>query len=296
MPGHLIHIGYAKTGSTFLRRWFSLHPQLAYVAGGIAGFRDVAQIAREGSLPGADVRYRVTSSESLSYPHPYVGQPLERYDYTRWSDSRGIARVCTTLAEIFPAASVLLVTRGFRSMILSAYSQYARTGGHLDFPPFCEWLQERVSGGDPAFDYDFLTGLYRRAFGEGKLIVVPYELLQEEPAAFTAAIESRLGLESGPLPPKALNVSLSPVELHWYPRIARLIQALPAGWLLRRLYLSGTVANRFRLPVALLERMVGGAQRPPWTVPDRLVEVFRGKASTLRDGDLYRPYGDEYLF
>src|SRR5262249_37217403 len=40
MTGHLIHIGYPKTGSNFLRAWFAQHPQLAYADGGIAGFLD----------------------------------------------------------------------------------------------------------------------------------------------------------------------------------------------------------------------------------------------------------------
>ena len=33
MIGHLIHIGYAKAGSTFLRSWFAQHPQLVLCGG-----------------------------------------------------------------------------------------------------------------------------------------------------------------------------------------------------------------------------------------------------------------------
>ena len=46
MTGHLIHIGYAKAGSSFLRSWFAQHPQLAYAEGGIAGFPDVHALVR----------------------------------------------------------------------------------------------------------------------------------------------------------------------------------------------------------------------------------------------------------
>ena len=43
---------------------------------------------------------------------------------------------CDALGALFPTAHVLLVTRGFRSLILSSYSQYARTGGAVEIEDF----------------------------------------------------------------------------------------------------------------------------------------------------------------
>jgi hypothetical protein len=69
MTGHLIHIGYAKAGSNFLRSWFARHSQLAYAPGGIAGFHDIYSLARESASQGRRPLYRVTSSEGLATPH-----------------------------------------------------------------------------------------------------------------------------------------------------------------------------------------------------------------------------------
>src|SRR5688572_8511748 len=80
MTGHLIHIGYPKTGSNFLRRWFDAHPQLAYANDGIAGFTNVYEVARSGAALPTDVRYRVTSAEGLATPHPTFGDPVSEFD------------------------------------------------------------------------------------------------------------------------------------------------------------------------------------------------------------------------
>src|SRR3954468_15161755 len=134
MSRHLIHIGYAKAGSTFLQRWFAAHPQIQYVEGGIAGYRDIYDVARQSAEPPPGIRWRVSSSEGLATPHPFVG--LRDIDYRRMHGLHlptAQANVRDALARLFPQASVLLVTRGFRSVMLSSYSQYVRTGGPDDF-------------------------------------------------------------------------------------------------------------------------------------------------------------------
>ncbi|HEX6158733.1 MAG TPA: hypothetical protein VF111_01120, partial [Thermoanaerobaculia bacterium] len=133
MTRHLLHVGYPKTGSTFLQRWFEAHPQLAYAEGGIAGFRDVYSIARDNAVPHDPPLYRVTSAEVLTAPIPDAGKPVIKYE--RVFDvpvATAQLQVCSTLAGLFANATVLIVTRGFRAMILSTLSQYARTGGDAD--------------------------------------------------------------------------------------------------------------------------------------------------------------------
>src|SRR5688500_16914016 len=117
MTGHLVHIGFAKTGSTLLRRWFAAHPQLAYAAAGIAGFDDVHAVARAGAAPPGDLRFRVTSSEGLATPTVNFGRPLADFDRAKggqFRDSQAEAR--DLLASLFPGAHILIVTRGFRSV------------------------------------------------------------------------------------------------------------------------------------------------------------------------------------
>lgn len=297
MTGHLIHIGYAKAGSSFLRNWFARHPQLAFVGGGIAGYSDVHALVREAASQGDRPLYGVTSSEGLATPHTGVGLPIPEYrkiELGPLASARGEA--CNLLAALFPNARILIVTRGFRSMSLSSYSQYVRTGG--DEP--LEWLCAAAGkAGADSWNYDFLIGLYRKAFGDSNVIVLPYELLRDDAAAFLGEITRRLGIADIGVPPGRLNPSLSPVELAWYPRLARRVRTLPLGaWGRRKawqLYVRAAFVNRLRVPIALLQRL-----RPLPPIVDvpltpELLEGFRGFARALGNEPLYRAYARDYL-
>jgi hypothetical protein len=96
-------------------------------------------------------------------------------------------------------------------MMMSAYSQYARSGGEDDLFALAEGGE-----GSNAWNYDHVIGLYRSAFGDG-LIVLPYELLRDDADAFVRELERRLGLSLCPAPELRLNSALSPEELSWYP-------------------------------------------------------------------------------
>jgi hypothetical protein len=301
MTGHLIHVGYAKAASTFLQEWFATHPELAYVAGGIAGFQDVHAIAREGaSRRDHAPRYRVTSCEALSSPHATAGEGAVDYDAIRVTSRQAAqAEVCGMLAALFPNAHVLIVTRGFRGMILSSYSQYIRSGGTESLEALCTLAGTEAGANLAPWNYDFLIGLYRRAFGDAKVIVMPYELLRDDAAAFLREIARRLGLnEIGVLPGRP-NPSLSPVELAWYPRLARRIRALRLGarvgrkvW---RLYVEAAMTNRLRRPIALLQRLRPISPATDAALTPELMAGFRGFANGLRDDPLYRAYARDYL-
>lgn len=287
MTGHLIHVGFPKTGSNFLRRWFREHPQLAYTEGGIAGYNNVYELAREVA-PRPDVLYRVTSSESLTTPHRDTGTQQHSHD-----DPSDLAvaqeNVCDALAALFPNACVLIVTRGFRSMIFSSFSQYVRSGAGV---PFEEYVTHPLIGSP--WDYDRVIGMYRAAFGEEKVIVMPYELLRDDADRFARTIEERLGLAHFVSEPERLNKSLSAIEMYWYPRITRAVRKLPIGARLRRMYLRGAFLNRFRGAIAVLQRVRPGTPVTPDAIPEHVISAYRAKARTLRDNPLYAPYARDY--
>jgi hypothetical protein len=292
---HLVHIGYAKTASNFLRAWFAAHPEIGFVHGGIAGFANVHQLSRLPRPDRPEPRWRVTSSEVLATPHPEVGDTVGYDRERRAALPAEQAEICGRLAGLFPGATVLIVTRGFRSMILSSYSQYVRTGGTSDL----EALIADAQDGE-AWNYGRLVGLYRAAFGADKVIVLPWELLRDDPSAFAREIEARLGLGPGPLPGHRYNPSLSATELRWYPRLTRALLGLPIGEKVRRkvfrAYAEAAFRNRFRRPIALLQRL---RPAPPVTaalIPDSLVERFSGQAEALREEPAYARYAADYLF
>lgn len=288
---HLLHVGYPKAGSTFLQQWFSGHPQLAHHYGAIAGFRDMHAIAREGTLDH-HYRYRVTSNEELVAPRPDAGSAAVDYEHPREGVTLAVAqeRVCAMLAALFPNATVLIVTRGFRSMILSSLSQYARSGGEADLRELLGHGQQR----EHAWHYDALIALYRRTFGDENVLVLPYELLRDDAEAFTRTLAGRLGIDPHPPSRERVNESLSPVEMVWYPRLTRIVRCVPSRRLFD-LYIRAALRNDLRLPIALLDRIRPVKPFTSGSIPEEVVARFRGCADSLRENPLYAPYAADYL-
>jgi hypothetical protein len=280
----LIHIGYAKSGSSFLRDWFAEHPQIAYRPGHFGGVAGFAELARDT----AAVRLRVTSSETLASPViPPGGAEPGAYLAAQ-------AAICNSLAELFPAGHILIVTRGFRSMIMSSYSQYVRSGGTNS-------LEELVGDAqaENPWHYDALIGLYRQRFGEDQVTVLPWELLRDDPSRFVSQIEARFGLEAHPPSPQRVNRSLSPSEMRWYPRLAAAVARAPIGSRLRgrlaRRMARMSHNNSLAGAVGLLQRL---APAPPVNLealPATVLEGFRGKARSLAVEPLFFPYASDYL-
>src|SRR5688572_30091560 len=124
MTRHLLHIGYPKTGSTFLQEWFKRHPELCYVTGALGGFRDVYEIARPGQRT---YEYYVTSCEALSMANKSLGDFMLSFDKVRipvridWMEDwlkkkadrikKDQAEACTALKSLYPDSRVIIVTR-----------------------------------------------------------------------------------------------------------------------------------------------------------------------------------------
>jgi hypothetical protein len=300
MVAHLIHIGYPKTGSKFLQRWFAEHPQIAFDPVGIGGCRDVYDLVRQSAAPDPEIRCRVTSFEGLAVPEDRAGR--RRPEEEHKADAPDFAarqRACATLVGLFPCAHILLVTRGFRSILLSGYSEYLRAGGALDFDAYFRRPDAAdLERGRCGWNYDALIGLYEAAFGDG-LIVLPYELLRDDPAAFTGELERRLGLGPAAPGPERLNPSLSPIDMRWYPRLTRLIRRLPVGRPLRsallRFYVPRIGGPPFASLVRMLHRLRPSTPVTTRLVSDEMLDFCRGTAERLRDNALYAPYHEEYL-
>jgi hypothetical protein len=291
---HLIHIGLPKTGSTYLQRWFAKHPQMIYHEGGIAGFGDVYEMSRQAASAGP-TKVRVTSSEFLSVAYDRAGLQADHLlQGTINKDAQ--ARICASLASLFPTAYVLLVTRGFRELLLSSYSQYVRDGGASDFwDPLPEAAEEQMQ----AWNYDAIVGLYRRAFGD-RLIVLPYELLRDDPGRFLSEIEDRIGVIHYPALSEAVNAALSPIELQWYPRISRFVRRLPVGDRLRRkifaAYVSRIGGRRFGRLIAVLDRLrPADSFQPSAQWESALASQVKGMADSLCRDPNFEPYAAEYI-
>lgn len=294
MGAHLIHVGYAKAGSTILQRWFATHPQIAYSDGAIAGYRTVYDVEARSVPTTADIRLHVTSNEGLSSPRPDAAAVVVDYQALHASDFEGgPLRACDALKTLFPNAMVLIVTRGIRSMILSSYSQYVRSSGDLDLPAFVEQAASRG-----AWNYDELVAGYRARFGRNNVILLPYELLRDDPATFIRRLEAKLGLDHHPLPNERVNSSLSQTELSWYPAMTRTVRKVPWGSLRRvvlKVYFLTLVKGRLKILSGVLQRLWPRRAVSEDLISDEMLASFIDRMDCLRDEPVYAPFLSEYL-
>lgn len=303
MAQHLIHIGYPKAGSTFLQSWFERHPQLHYAPGGLGGFHDVYSLARPANRA---CKYYVTSFEGLSMPHETAGRLRLDFGLPKAAAPDPVkthqADACALLHDLYPRSQILIVTRGFKSMVMSAYSQSVRMGARRHLHEMCEELSNRLDNeSQHYFDYDYLIGLYKDTFGSANVVVVPYELLRDDSKHFLRLIETRLGLQHLDFDPGPINPSLSPHELYWYPVISRLVADMALrfgnkaynriyGW-----YVGKTLENRLRPLITLLRVAAPKKKITEVDFFDSVLSRCKGRATFASSDPLYASYRADYL-
>ena len=192
----LLHIGYHKTGSRWLRFLFFGNPQ--------TGFGWVDKTAPDHPvrrLVGArPFEFDAASSRAEFDPllrrieddglFPVVS--FERFSGNPFSGGYDSKEIANRLAEVFPEARVLVVVREQRSMIVSTYKQYVREGGALAprkfmLPPASKSM--RVPWFDfRHFEYHHLLSYYRHLFGPDAVLALTYEQLVADPSAFVGQI------------------------------------------------------------------------------------------------------------
>jgi hypothetical protein len=296
---HLIHVGFPKAASTTLAAWFAENPQLEFAPNGIGGFGNAFEIVTKAARDAVSATWHATSSEELTSPRPSGAFTLKDPG-TAPSPSRIVEnqeRACRILERMFTGATILVVTRGFRAEIASNYSQYIRNGGRLSLPDLYAPQASRLA---TVFDYDRVVSTYTHAFGDDRVIALPYELLRDDPHGFIGMLEGRLGLEPSGVPLRPLNPSLSVATIHWYRIMSRGSAALAglAGYRLGSRvyaqYVRLTSRDRLQWPVRLLDHLLPGRANS-YDVPDEVVEACRGRAARLGERATYAPYAADYL-
>lgn len=200
----LVHIGYHKTGTSWLQRRLFVHKDVGFVlthaktavvdplisphaldfdaAACRAFFEPAVRAAWEaGLLP-------VISHERLSGEVHIGGR-----------DSRDTAE---RLRATFPEARILIVIREQRAIIRSIYGQFIKGSGvwplqdYLE-PPVAPHTRFKYEHFHPdQFRYHRLIGYYQQLFGREQVIVLPYELFREAPAAFVTRLLASVGLKA----------------------------------------------------------------------------------------------------
>lgn len=294
--GHLLHVGYPKTGSKFLQRWFAAHPDIAFSDWGIAGFRDghalMAAAAGERALPP----WHVTSHEALLTPLAEIEDFGAGGRAVQLPDRSGQRAACATLAGLFPAAHILIVTRGYEALLRSFYAELVVGGAGVSFRDFCDALLVQVEAGTDVFHLDAAIDAYASSFGDERLLVLPYELLRDRPRDFLGEIETRLAVRPFPMPPERVRPSPPGARIATYRRMTRWVRAIPGPRRrLARGYVAALRAGRLNGVAAAIERLGGRSEASGEALPPRLIEALAGRAGRLRGNPLYRDYAQDYL-
>jgi Sulfotransferase family len=197
----LLHIGYHKTGSGWLRRLFFPDPRSGFGwLGKDPGKHPIRRLVREPALR-FDVERSRARFEELARPSEEAGlvpalsfERLTGHPFSGGYDGKEIA---DRLAAVFPTGRVLAVVREQRAIIRSIYKQYVRDGGGATLEEFLD-PPTTPSARGPLFDlgfyeYDRLHSYYRRLFGTERVLVLAYEQFVGDPAAFVRAIADFMG-------------------------------------------------------------------------------------------------------
>jgi len=214
----LIHIGYHKTGTTWLQNFLFNDAQAGFTQPWERGdIIDRLVLADSLAFDPRETRAyfdeRLKAAESRGLIPVLSAERLSGNPHSGGYDSKLVA---DHLAATFPPPDhrVLIVFREQKSMILSSYKQYVRVGGTSSLrrylnPP--EMGKPRV----PLFRldyfrYDRLVAYYRNLYGPDRVLAMPFEHLKKDAALFTKRICDFAGArEPSEIKRERSNVALS---------------------------------------------------------------------------------------
>lgn len=189
----LIHIGYHKTGTTFLQRTVFTDDRLFFRV-------KEKQIQKYFVEPWSFEFNFNEANEFVNNEIKKSGSRLTVFSNERLSGSlhdsdKNSKEISTRLAKCFDMAKILIVIREQKSMIKSSYYHYLKTRGSYSitqylFPPGSHFSHLNK------FKYHYLIQEYYDRFGKENVLVLTYELLQEDQNEFLRQIFNFIDLEN----------------------------------------------------------------------------------------------------
>lgn len=205
----LVHIGYHKTGTTWLQQELFIH--------GNAVFEPVSRHDK-----GQSTLARMLIYDGLGYlqsPFSFDSQSvIAEYNALAQSGDRDFhqktpvisherlvgnpntggfdaAAIAERMAAVFSNARILIVIREQQSMYFSDYYNYLFLGGSLSLKKYLfKKYDGKVPGFSPAhFDYLPLIRKYMDLFGKENVLVLPYEMFVKAPDRFFEQIGKLTG-------------------------------------------------------------------------------------------------------
>jgi hypothetical protein len=206
----LIHVGYYKTGTTFLQEdFFARHPHINFVGCSSGNYHPEELLKLIYSPPQV---WRKSIALSLAADRPNVISFESFSGGSLWQGGGGMSideRTASRLKNVFPRARILIVIREQFTMLKSVYWQYVWEGGTLSFGGFVD-----RSLADPLFfspyqlAYDELSRRYQDLFGSESVLVLPFERLLLDRGGFVATVNRFMGVPD--FQPEKTTINASP--------------------------------------------------------------------------------------
>lgn len=200
----LLHVGYMKTATTYLQA--AVFNNSAVGLGVPLDGRGRALIVREVILSDGFTFDAPAISERLkSAARPVQDKGL----IPVWSDETFLGEPVTRrydahanalrLHAVLPAAKVLITIREQKALAYSMYVEYLRQGGLASLQSFIGTGRENMSM-SPILRADYLkfdraVRFYIELFGNDNVLVLPYEILRKDRAAYFRRLGAFLNIE-----------------------------------------------------------------------------------------------------
>ncbi len=265
----LFHIGYHKTGTTFLQRHVFEFADCFHRVPQREIFLQVVnphELEFDSEQVSAYIEQKQAEAQRKGALAVFSNERLSGGPHSGGYDSMEIMRRIKACA---PRAKILIFVREQRSMLLSMYAQYVKGVGCMSLQEYCgiNDVNHRKELFRPIYlEFDRLVEKYQAQFEQ--VLVLPFESLRENASTVLEQILSFCDIERDKWPEIALsdqqasNTSRSatlqrldrffhPIRSHTIPHVgatyysqagrvlaggmSRVVSALPLGWLDRRL-------------------------------------------------------------
>jgi len=188
----LIHIGYHKTGTSWLQRYYFSSELLGYYTPLPNPFvRD--HMVQPHPLNFDATRTRKNLDNCFKYKEglcPVISH--ERLSGNPHSGGFDTTIIAGRIKEIYPNARILIIFREQSKIILSCYRQYIRAGGIAKLKQYLYPVQRHriPQFSFDYFKYDVVVSLYNELFGAMNVLALPYEIFRNQPLEFFSRINA----------------------------------------------------------------------------------------------------------
>ena len=207
----LIHIGYHKTGSTWLQKYLFDCPERGffrlsgkYLSKNHIGLRPATRFARKFVFePGGSFyslnefspdRMRELLGECKVRGSAIPVLSDERLSGHPETGGFDCQEICNRLAQVFDSPKIFIVIREQKSLIVSCYMDFLLKGGTLSLSEYVNSTCKR----SPRFRrrylmfYDLVI-MYQKFFGKENVLVLPYEIFRDDPEVYFKKLASFSG-------------------------------------------------------------------------------------------------------